>query len=145
MKLTSLILTLILSVPVFAADLAKSTTLANEGDFVIISDVEASEISVFLSYTGKQFNHCGISLRSHGFSAQANDLKSVLSITSNAGDISLVEGRKLVAKIGAPVDVPTFGEYFTIKTKSGLGLKEALSALNAFQSVPVIVENLACD
>ena len=36
------------------------------GLFEIISDIEEPQFEVMLSYTGKQFNHCGIQVRVTG-------------------------------------------------------------------------------
>lgn len=44
----------------------KKNSTIQLGHFEVISDVDATQFEVFLSYTGKQFDHCGIQIRATG-------------------------------------------------------------------------------
>ena len=126
----------------------KNKTIANENNFVIISDVDESEITVFLSYTGKQFNHCGIKLITHTFVTGGDDIKEILQIKSgfdkNPPDISELDNGYMVAKVADP-NMTLFGQFFTISTKSGNPLKEDIQSLRNDRAVEVIAVNLPCE
>lgn len=144
-----LILVTFFSLATTFASQVKETTIANPGDFVVISDVAESQISIFLSYAGKKANKCGIRLRTHSFSASAEDVLSVIRIddninnTSDAGIARVEEGR-VVAWMEDP-NKWLFGYIFTISSRSGEPLKDAFAGLNKLNLTDVIVEALTCE
>ncbi len=125
----------------FGKNLDKQTVIGDLKDFVILSDVNKPEIEIFLSYSGKWNNRCGIAFR-HSVGATAYELKSVLLIKSSS-EVGEIENGQLVANVSAP-DAQSFGEFFKISTRSGLPLNEVISKLSAHQKIDVIVENLPC-
>lgn len=116
-------------------------TLANPEDFIMISETEDSEHTVFLSYTGESFNHCGVALRWH--SANGKAIQEALTIFSGNANVGVIEGYGMVGRVFNPKAF-RYGQQFTIKAKSGRSLKEVISALNEFVKVEVIVEILPC-
>lgn len=140
MKSMILLFSLLSFTPAFAADLEREHVIGNEGDFLILSDVEAPEFEVFLSYTGRWVNHCGIALQTHYFGVGAEDLNQALEIQSS-GEV-LIENRRLVSRLSP--DIYTYGHYFTIRTKSGLPLRDVIRALDTRRRAEVIVTVLPC-
>lgn len=129
----------------FAAN--KQNTLGNEGDFIVISDVEASSQTIFLSYTGKRFNHCGIALRANSFSGVGGDeLNAVLSIKTdimgNGAETGEVRDGKLVSALDP--DDTSYGAFFIIESRSGENLKDVIGRLDKHTQTDVIVEILEC-
>jgi hypothetical protein len=123
---------------------AQANTLANPGDFVVVSDTSENSMGIFLSYTGKKFDHCGIKLRTSSSSGvTAQQLKEVLSIETRgqAADISKIVKESLVAT--TPANETKYGEFFTIKTRSGTSIRDALAAIRE-QKLDLIAEILSC-
>lgn len=137
---------LMLSFNIHALD--QETTLANANDFVVLSDVDQPELGVFLSYTGRQFDHCGIALHTHSFVVDTAVLHGLLQIDKTTGefgtDTSVIEEYGIVSKVDA--DSTTFGQFFTIKTRGGETLREAIakSAPHSSRKPEVIVKILGC-
>jgi len=127
----------------------KETTLANKNDFVVLSDIDAPEIGVFLSYTGRQFDHCGIALHTHSFVVDTATLHGLVQIDKGPGetgtDTSVIEEYGIVSKVDP--DRTTFGQFFTIKTRGGETLREAIakSAPHSSRKPEVIVKILGCN
>lgn len=141
-KICVLLLMSFLISTAFGAVLSKNYVLANQQDFIIISDVQDSEFSIFLSYTGEQKNHCGVSLRTHSMSVSADDLIQILTIEGQSEN-GQIENGVLVARVRNP-KITFFGEDFVIKTKSGKTLAEEISQLSDFEKVELIAEILPC-
>lgn len=97
-------------------------------------------LNVFLSYTGEQFDHCGIAIRSPKVSPEL--LASALSIKTDQQENSSIEGDRLVSRL-ADTTRSRYGANFIIEPKLGLSLAEALQGLSS-ENVDVIVEILAC-
>ncbi|TDJ04057.1 MAG: hypothetical protein E2O68_08860 [Deltaproteobacteria bacterium] len=125
---------------------AKNKLLGMNQDFVIISDVEESEIEIFLSGAGNSQGACGISLRSNDWSHKAERLNEVLKIDNDrAKNIGQVKNGRLTATMFDPTDM-MYGVEFTIRTKSGESIKSALEGLrtsDVFKS-EVLVEATLC-
>ncbi len=93
--------------------------IANEGDFAVISDIEAPEAEVFLSYSGRRANHCGITLRGSSLNISTQELVKVLEISNEtAVDVAVVKNGRLEARVSHP-EADRYGESFTIKTRNG--------------------------
>lgn len=118
----------------------KEGTLANDGDFIVMSDIESPSQYIFLSYTGARFNHCGIALRTHGFSGvTGNELNKVIAIvgdeTAGSPEIGEVKDGRLVSALDP--NETSFGAFFKIQSRSGKKLKDVLKT-------DVLVEILDC-
>lgn len=139
---------LMLTLSVSAQPQSKETTLANHLDFVIVSDVEDSRLSVFLSYTGKQFNHCGITLFGHSFVLDIEELHRHIEINQTIGqkkeDSGVVEGRQIKSKLNP--DSVTYGQFFEIRTRNGGPLRDAiqLAARHSRRKAELIATILPC-
>lgn len=138
---------MLLSLNATGAD--REITLANERDFVILTDVEENSLSVFLSYTGKQFNHCGISIHGHSFVVNPLKIHNLIQIDKTGGgdvlDTGVVEDRQVKSKIES--ELITFGQVFAIKSRTGIPLREAVAqtANNPGRKAELIVTILPCD
>jgi hypothetical protein len=150
MKTFLIALSALAMIPAASAELLKQTVLANKHDFVIYSDVEASKIEIFLSYTGTQFNHCGIALRNHGWGGPAEKIHEKVAIDfgrpvdpAAAKDVGKVEDGRIVARL--PEGPATYGAFYEIRTRSGQSLKSALQSLSASHQIEALVEILTCD
>ncbi len=127
----------------------KETTLANDSDFVILSDVQEDHLGVFLSYTGKQFNHCGIALVGHSFVVDVEELHRHVEINQTGGNVKkdsgVVEGGKIKSKLSP--DDTTFGQFFEIRSRNGGPLRDSiqLSASHSSRQAELIVTILPCD
>lgn len=139
------IATILSSSTVFAAGLK---TLANTGDFAVLSDENSPSVKVFLSYTGVNFDHCGIAVRTSSWGLDGAKLASVLEITTGANQVvsELVKDvygqTKLVAKVANP-NSQKYGQNFHISSISGESLTQAIGSLSN-DKVDVIVEILSC-
>jgi len=120
--------------------------LANPGDFAVLSDVQSSKQMIFLSYVGKQFDHCGIKLslsKSPGQTALTNDLIMIKNLnTSRPSDIGVIENGVLLTHESP--DASLYGVMYSIETRSGKTLSEAFKSLNPSEKVDAIVEILSC-
>ena len=120
--------------------------LANEGDFTVISDLQSSEITVFLSYTGIRFDHCGITLR--GSNIAPDKLRQLLNIqVGTEPTLAKVVGRQVQIAVKNPNNT-TYGQFFIIQTKTGESFSETFKKIDSHgQSngkVDVIAEILSC-
>lgn len=142
MKKMILILATLIAHTAFAEKLDE--TLSSPTDFFVINSQTENEISVFLSYTGRQMNHCGISLRAPRFkNVTAEALSQALSITRDGTkEIAQVKDGVLIAPVLNP-NISTYGQFFIIKTRSGEALSDVLATLSE-EKVDVLVEVLSC-
>ncbi|MGE4132955.1 MAG: hypothetical protein AB7F86_15040 [Bdellovibrionales bacterium] len=126
--------------------LDKEITLANTHDFVILSDVEGPEITIFLSYTGRQFNHCGIFVAGHSFAVDFKKLHQRIQVDDAQGpqDIGELAESGLVAKVD-PNDT-SFGKFFRIKSRDGRPLKTAIEESGrGFRRAELIAKIRPCE
>ncbi len=126
----------------------KNTTL-QAGVFEVFSDIHEPQIQFFLSYTGNQFNHCGIRIRATWL-ISAEDIHQIIKISnsknSDVGQIVTGEmGQKiLIAPISTNPNMQTHGEFFTISTRDGQSLSSVFAKLSNLYSVSAIVETMGC-
>ena len=126
----------------------KKNSTIQLGHFEVISDVDATQFEVFLSYTGKQFDHCGIQIRATGGIGKEAIHRVIQISNSSDSDIGRVEVmgiKALVASISSDPSQRTYGEYFTIKTRNGESLASAFASLSEHYQVSAIVETYQCD
>lgn len=120
--------------------------LANEGDFVVLSDVQSSAQSLFLSYVGKEFNHCGIKIRlssSPGQMPMTEDLLVIRNKNSeNLSDVGVIKNGVLMAEENS--ESLSYGTFYSIETRSGKTLAAAIKSLSPGEKVDAIVEILPC-
>jgi hypothetical protein len=142
MKKIILILATLIAQTAFAD--RSEETLAGPRDFFVINNQQENEINVFLSYTGRQMNHCGISLRAPRFkNVTAEALDQVVSITRDGKEeIAQIQNGQLIAQVLNP-STSTYGQFFIIKTRSGEAFNQVLTALSD-EKVDVLVEVLPC-
>lgn len=124
------------------SDNSLQASISNPEDFVVISDVDNNEMSIFLSYAGKQMNHCGIKFRTHLFAIGAQVLSDIIEVDGGQPE-KIVDG-KLIVPVTDP-NATAFGEFFTIKTKSGKTLREEFRAIDVGMKVDVIAELMTCE
>lgn len=143
MKIIISIFVLLLTVPAFAAELNKPTII-NQNQFVLLSDVKESQLQVFLSYTGIQFNQCGIRIRLNHFH-RSEDLVPLIDIQKTEGisAVEIVDGQ-MVARVDRP-EFSSFGAFYTILSKTGEPIDETIQQLSNTTNIDAIVENLPCE
>lgn len=129
----------------------KEIVLANEGDFIVLNDVDSNSMGIFLSYAGKQFNHCGVKLRTHSFGPLVEELDGALVIESAAPqeefvvERGLIENGRIVAKVEDP-EQTLFGDNFVIRARDkNKTVRQALLNLSNHSIADVIVEILTCE
>lgn len=114
----------------------------------VISDIEEPQFEVMLSYTGKQFNHCGIQVRVTG-NISGEAIHQVIQISnfsdSDVGKVMGTGANALVASISSDPSGSTHGELFTIKTRNRESLASAFAGLSEHYQVSAIVETYQCD
>jgi hypothetical protein len=142
-KLICTFLVLVSAQSAFAVKGDKQTTLANQSDFVIVSDVEQPGLGIFLSYAGKAMDHCGIRLRMHSLGADVSALNQFVMIESDGKDVGVIENGELLAHV-EDENATLFGQFFTIRSVGGENLKDAIEKIGNFHKTEVIVEILHC-
>jgi hypothetical protein len=102
---------------------------------------------IFVSYMGKGFNHCGISVRTGSPYHDAQELKSLLMIgiswtnSSSLQDVSKVKDNQLVVESRSEIE--SYGMMYTISTRSGKTIAEELNGTRPFV-LDAIAEVLPC-
>ncbi len=147
MKAVLLAIMLAIGTDAAASEKIKRSVLGNNGNFIVLSDVETDKFSVFLSYTGKQMNHCGITVRTGELVGEVKSLNKAIVISSDGearDDLGKILDDKIVAKVNNP-EQTTFGESFTIATRSGESLSKVIDSLDSLYKTEVIVEILGCE
>lgn len=135
---------MIIGVSAFADSTLSKSKIVTKAEFVLLSDVQESEITIFLSYTGIHFDQCGIKVRANNFT-RGQDISEILTISPDGSmDMGEITPTALVAKLPNPQS-SSHGAFFTIKTKSGQSIAAEVSKVSDVYKVDAFVENLPCD
>lgn len=128
----------------------KDTALSKDHQFEVFSDIDESQIQFFVSYTGNEYNRCGIRVRTTS-DISPEDIHQVIQISnskdSDVGQIVLWEmGREiLVALISSDPNIASFGEFFTISTRNGESFSSVFAGLSDRYLISAIVEVMKCE
>ena len=114
-----------------------------ESEFTVLNDIDAPEITLFLSYTGVQFNHCGIKMKMNGYTS-GEMIAEHFIVAEDVDHINEIRPTSLVAKL-KDTHALTFGHFFTLKTISGKNISEEILSMSNSHPKDAIVENLACN
>lgn len=142
MKNLIIAISMLSSAIAFGKPSLENKTLANEGDTISLSNIAENQITIFLSYAGKMFDHCGISISSKSPGISAERLLDSFEIRV-IGNVAEISGNKLVARVQDPEE-PTFGQYFTIATKSGESIRAKVAELTEDKDEGLVAEILPC-
>lgn len=117
--------------------------IANPGDFAVLNSVQSSKVTVFLSYAGEQWDHCGITVRFSRF-GPTEEFNRQFSIKDRDGvEIGEIDNGRIIAKVHDRT-AKLFGEMFDIETRSGQNIGDVLQSLDSGAPADTIVELLTC-
>jgi hypothetical protein len=124
----------------------RDNTLYKVRDFILLSDMQEKEVTIFVSYIGKISGQCGVSVRGTGVSG--DDLDKIIKIRPDVGsnmgkEIGDVVNGELIATVGQKEDM-AYGAILTLSTRSGRSLKTEIAELNDSRQLAVIVESTPC-
>ena len=112
-----------------------------------IDSVDNSRLEVFLSYSGRAFNQCGITI-----STESNDLEiskrihDELVIDSQGRfDISFFDIENRTSATTENIEVTNYGEFFEVKTKTGESFKDLVVRIESETSSTISLELLNLD
>lgn len=139
---------------IFALTLNLNLAYTQDNFFIVtafqshrIDSLDDSTLEVFLSYSGREFNQCGISI-----STESNDLSiskrihDELVIDSQGRlDISFFDIKNRTSATTRNIEVTNHGEFFTVKTKTGESLKDLVERIEFETSSTISLELLNLD
>lgn len=117
--------------------------LANMEDIVSLNSAKDNSLRIFLSYTGSDFNHCGVAVR-HSTYADVQAIADTIVIRAKEGgpEIGVVKNGRYVAELSP--DIQGFGADFIFETRDGTKLSTTLAVLNGVEATDAVVEILPC-